>query len=143
MLLAGREREFLAGYAFPAMCATPGAIEERDIDEFTRVYSRPGGLRGTAGFYGSVLAEGDEVKELVARGRLTMPVLAVDAGTGDFTRDTMARVAADVTTAKLDGVGHLVAMEAPEALAATLLDFYRRLDGGAPRGPASEKLVAA
>jgi pimeloyl-ACP methyl ester carboxylesterase len=129
MLLAGREREFLAGYAFPAMSGTPGAVSERDIEEFTRVYSRPGGLRGTTGFYGSMLTEGDEIKELVARGRLTMPVLAIDAGTGDFTRDTMGQVAADVTTAKLDGVGHLVAMEAPEALAATLLDFYRPLDG--------------
>ena len=37
-------------------------------------------------------------------------------------------VAADVTTRKLDGVGHLVALEAPELLAATLLDFLRRLD---------------
>ena len=129
MLLAGREREFLAGYAFPAMSGTPGAVSDRDIDEFTRVYSRPDGLRGTAGFYGSMLAEGDEIKELVAQGRLTMPVLAIDGGTGDFTRHTLAQVAEDVTTAKLDGVGHLVAMEAPEALAATLLGFYRGLDG--------------
>ena len=127
MLLAGREREFLTGYAFPAMCGTPGAVSERDIDEFSRVFSRPDGLRGTAGFYGSMLAEGDEIKELVARGKLTMPVLAVDA-LADFTRATMAQVAQDVTTVKLDGVGHLVAMEAPEALAETLLDFYRPLD---------------
>ena len=46
MLLAGREREFLAGYAFPAMCGTQGAISERDIDEFIRVYSRPDGSAG-------------------------------------------------------------------------------------------------
>ena len=129
MLLAGRERAFLAGYAFPAMSGRPGAVGERDVDEFTRVYSRPDGLRGTTGFYGSMLAEGDEIKALVARGRLTMPVLAVDAGTGDFTRDTMVHVAHDVTTAKLDGVGHLVAMEAPGSLAAALLRFYRPLDG--------------
>ena len=129
MLLAGREREFLAGYAFPAMSGTEGAVSERDVDEFARVYSRPGGLRGTAGFYGWMLDEGGQIRELVARGRLTVPVLAVDGSTGDFTRDTMAQVAQDVTTAKLDGVGHLVAMEAPEALAETLLGFYRRLDG--------------
>ena len=128
MLLAGREREFLAGYAFPAMSGTPAAVSERDVDEFTRGYSRPDGLRGTAGFYGSMLSEGDEIRALVAQGRLAMPVLAVDGGTGEFTRLTMAQVAEDVTTAKLDGVGHLVAMEAPEALAATLLGFYRRLE---------------
>lgn len=129
MLLAGREREFLTGFAFPAMCATPGAVTERDVDEFTRVYSRPDGLRGTTGFYGSVLTEGAELTGLAARRRLTMPVLAVDAGTGDFTRDTMSRLADDVTAVELDGVGHLVAMEAPERLAAALLGFYRPLDG--------------
>ncbi len=127
MLLAGREREFLTGYAFPAMSGTPGAVSARDIDEFARVYSRPDGLRGTAGFYGSMLAEGGEIRQLVARGRLAMPVLAVDA-LASFTRDTMAQVADDVTPVKLDGVGHLVAMEAPEALATILLDFYRPLD---------------
>ena len=35
MLLAGREREFLTGFAFPAMNGTDGAITERDTDEFT------------------------------------------------------------------------------------------------------------
>ena len=44
MLLAGREREFLAQFAFPAMSATPGAITEADVDEFARTYSRPNGL---------------------------------------------------------------------------------------------------
>ena len=129
MLLAGRERPFLAEYAFPAMSGTGGAVSERDIDEFTRVYSRPNGFRGTTGFYGSMLAEGEDIRALVAQGQLTMPVLAVDAGSGSFTRDTMVQIAADVTTVKLDGVGHLVAMEAPEELAATLLAFYRPLDG--------------
>jgi len=127
MLLTGREREFLTGYAFPAMSGTPGAISARDVEEFTRVYARPDGLRGTVGFYGSMLTEGDDIRAIAARGQLRMPVLAIDAATGDFTRDTMTQVAADVTTVKLDGVGHLVAMEAPEVLAATLLDFYRPL----------------
>jgi pimeloyl-ACP methyl ester carboxylesterase len=127
MLLAGREREFLTGYAFPAMSGTPGAVSDRDVDEFARGYARPDGLRGTVGFYGSMLTEGDEIREIAGRGRLPMPVLTVDA-TSDVTRATMTQVAADVTSVTLEGVGHLVAMEAPEVLAATLLDFYRRLD---------------
>src|SRR6202140_3028936 len=36
MLLAGRERQFLGQFAFPAMCETDGAITDRDVDEFTR-----------------------------------------------------------------------------------------------------------
>jgi len=128
MLLAGREREFLAGYAYPAMSATEGAISEQDIDEFTRVYSRPNGFGGATGLYRSMLGEGDEIKQIVAERQLTMPVLAIGAGTGQFTYTTMAQVAQNVTEANLDGIGHLAAIEDPEALAQTLLDFYRTLD---------------
>ncbi len=128
MLLAGRERDFLVGYAYPAMSATEGAISEQDIDEFTRVYSRPGGFRGATGLYRSMLKEGEEIKQIVARQQLTMPVLAVGAGTGQFTYGTMAQVAQNVTEAKLDGIGHLAAIEDPEMLAQTLLGFYRTLD---------------
>jgi pimeloyl-ACP methyl ester carboxylesterase len=128
MLLAGRERDFLAGYAYPAISATEGAISEQDIDEFTRVYSRPDGFRGAAGLYRSMLKEGEEIKQIVAQQQLTMPVLAVGAGTGQFTYGTMAQVAQNVTEAKLDGIGHLAAIEDPETLAQTLLDFYRTLD---------------
>lgn len=128
LLLEGRERDFLAGYAFPAMSATAGAITDRDLDEFTRTYSRPDGFRGAAGLYSSMLEEGEEIKALVGRGKLAMPVLAVGAGTGDFTAGTLAQVADDVRRVSIDGVGHLAALEAPGELAAALLDFYADLD---------------
>jgi pimeloyl-ACP methyl ester carboxylesterase len=128
MLLAGREREFLATYAYPAMSATEGAITTQDIDEFTRAYSRPDGFRGATGLYRSMLGEAAEIKDLVAQGQLTMPVLAIGAGSKRFTLGTMLQVAQNVTEAQLDGIGHLAAIEAPEALAQTLLDFYRTLD---------------
>ena len=128
MLLAGREREFLAGYAYPAMCATDGAITDRDVEEFTRTFARPEGFRGASGLYRSMLQEGDKFRELTARGRLQMPVLTVGAGSGDFTHDTMTQVAEHVSAATLDGVGHYAAMEAPEALAQALVNFYRRID---------------
>ena len=128
MLLAGRERDFLAAYAYPAMSATEEAISEHDIDEFTRVYSGPTGFGGATGLYRSMLKEGEEIKQIVAQQQLTMPVLAVGAGTGQFTHHTMAQVAQNVTEAKLDGIGHLAAIEDPETLAQTLLGFYRTLD---------------
>jgi len=125
MLLSGREREFLAGYAYPAMCATDGAITDHDIDEFTRTFSRPNGFRGASGLYRSMLQEGHEIRELVAQSKLKMPVLAVGAGSGAFTHRTMTQVADNVTPATLDGVGHLAAIEAPDALTRTLLTFYQ------------------
>src|ERR1039457_6133018 len=121
MLLAGREREFLGQFAYPAMSATPGAITDTAIDEFVRTYSRPNGWRGAIGLYKSMLQEGPEIKALADTHGLTVPVLAVGAGGGSFTAGPMPRaVPAGVSSVSLDGAGHYVAMEAPDELAKAL-----------------------
>lgn len=129
MLLAGREREFLGQFAFPAMSATPGVITDADIDEFVRTYSRPNGWRGAIGLYKSMLHEGPEIKALADRHGLTVPVLAVGAGGGPFTLGTMSQAsAAKVSSVLLSGVGHYAAMEAPDELAKAILDFIESVD---------------
>jgi pimeloyl-ACP methyl ester carboxylesterase len=129
MLLAGREREFLGQFAFPAMSATPGAITGADIEEFARTYSRPGGWRGAAGLYQSMLREGPDIRALAETPGLTVPVLAVGAGAGPFTAGTMSQAApGEVRSVSLDGVGHYAAMEAPDELAKALLDFTAGVD---------------
>jgi pimeloyl-ACP methyl ester carboxylesterase len=129
MLLAGREREFLGQFAFPAMSATPGAITDADIEEFARTYSRPGGWRGAAGLYQSMLQEGPDIMALAQTPGLTVPVLAVGAGGGSFTADTMSQAAlGEVSSVSLDGVGHYAAMEAPDELAKALLGFAASVD---------------
>jgi pimeloyl-ACP methyl ester carboxylesterase len=127
MLLAGRERAFIAEYAIPSLCATPGAFTDEDIDELTRCYSRPGGFDGAAGLYRSMLREADEIRELAAQ-MLGMPVLAVGGGSGEFTPATLRQVAADVSAVSIDRIGHYAAMEAPERLADALLSFYEKVD---------------
>ena len=128
MLLASRERAFLADYAFPTMTVAEDAVSDRDLNEFARAYARPDGFRGASNLYRCMLHEGEDIRQLAARNRLTMPVLAVGAGSGDFTYATMTQVAERVRPATLPDVGHYVAMEAPEALTKTLLDFYSDLD---------------
>jgi len=128
MLLQGRMRPFLTDYAYPVMNSTPGAIDARDVAEFERVFSRDGGLRATNGVYAALLSEGTEIRALVADHKLGMPVLAIDAGSGPFTSGTMAQVAENVSVVTLQGVGHLVAMEAPAVLADAMLAFYQNLD---------------
>ncbi|MER7922982.1 alpha/beta hydrolase [Streptomyces sp. NPDC096057] len=124
MLLVGREREFLGQFAFPAMSATPGAITDTDIEEFVRTYSRPDGWRGAVGLYQSMLREGPEIKALADTHGLTVPVLAVGAGGGPFTADTMSQAAAtEIRSVSLDGVGHYAAMGAPDKLAKAILQF--------------------
>jgi pimeloyl-ACP methyl ester carboxylesterase len=129
MLLAGREREFLGQFAFPAMSATPGAITETDIEEFARTYACPGGWRGAAGLYQSMLREGPEIRDLARTPGLAAPVLAVGAGGGPFTADTMSRATpAGISRVSLDGVGHYAAMEAPDELAKAILEFAASVD---------------
>ncbi len=129
LLLTGREREFLGRFAFPAMTAVQGAITDDDVEEFARTYARPDGWRGASGLYRSMLREGAEIAALAAAHPLTLPVLAVGAGGGEFTRATLSRVTdGPVRTVQLEGVGHYAAMEAPDELAAALLDFYRGVD---------------
>ena len=127
MLLAGRERAFLADYAYPSMTATPDAFSKDDINEFVRTYSRPDAFMGAIGLYRSMLKEGDDIKKLAGK-KLGMPVLAVGGFSGDFTPGTMRQVATDVSAVSIDGVGHYVAMEAPDKLADALLSFYKKID---------------
>lgn len=127
MLLAGRERAFLAQYAIPSLCATPDAFTDDDIDELARTYARPDGFNGAAGLYRSMLSEGDAIRRLASR-KLTTPVLAVGGRSGEFTPATLRQVAADVSALSLDGIGHYAAMEAPDRLADGLLSFYAGLD---------------
>ena len=129
MLLAGREREFIGQYAFPAMTAVPGAVTAADVEEFARTYARPDGWRGASGLYRSMLREGAEIKTLAETRGLRVPVLAVGAGGGPFTSGTMSQVTSGAISAvSLDGVGHYAALEAPEELAKAVLAFTESVD---------------
>jgi hypothetical protein len=60
-----------------------------------------------------------------------VPVLAVGAGGGPLTFTTMSKAArTEVRSVQLDGVGHYVAMEAPEKLSKALLEFIRSVEAG-------------
>jgi pimeloyl-ACP methyl ester carboxylesterase len=129
MLFRGRERDILGGWAFPSMTAVPSAISESDIDEFVRVYSRADGWRGPIGLYQSMLSEGDDLKALAATNPLTIPTLAVGGFGGTMTLNTLNQVTqGEVASIQLDGIGHYVAMEAPDALAQAILSFLTQVD---------------
>lgn len=131
MLLAGHEAEFLRAM-FAAMCAVPDALSDADIAEFARSYGRPGGWLGASGLYASMLGEGAELRKLAESGALPMPVLAVGGGGGPFTAETMAAVSGpNLRSVILDGLGHYVALEAPEKLASVLGAFIAEVEARA------------
>ena len=130
MLLPGRERQLLAGWAYPMMTAAKDAITDGDIDEFTRTYARPNGWRGTEGLYQSIFTDGPDQGpgRIAAAGR---PRPHRRRRQRPLTEQTFRQAAAGkVTSVQLEGVGHLVAQEAPEALSAAILEFTEHADNG-------------
>jgi pimeloyl-ACP methyl ester carboxylesterase len=129
MLLPGHERELLADWAYPMMNGTDRALLPADVDEFLRSYSRPGAWRGTEGLYRSLFTDGGATRALAEASPLTVPVLAVDGANHPFTERSFRPVAAGSFTAvRIEGVGHLVAQEAPAALAAAVLELTASVD---------------
>ena len=131
MLLPGHERQLLGSWAYPMMTAVKGAVTDADIDEFTRTYARPDGWRGTQGLYQSIFTDNGQTRELAEAHPLAVPVLTVDGANAPFAERTFRQVATgQVTSVRIEGVGHLVAQEAPEALSTAILDFTEDADNG-------------
>lgn len=128
MLFTGRERELLGSWAFPSMSAVTGAITDADVAEFARTYAREDGWNGAVALYRSMLAEGPELRELAAT-PLQIPALAIGGFGGAFTHSTLSQaIAGPVESVLLDGVGHYVALEAPERMGDAILGFLARHD---------------
>jgi pimeloyl-ACP methyl ester carboxylesterase len=121
LLFESKARAFIGEYLYPMYGMALGA---EDVSELGRTYGRPGGFMGAAGLYRSMLTEGDELRAL-ATAPLTVPVVAVGSRGGDFTHSSFSSVTSRLVPAMhLDGVGHYVAQEAPQALADILFRVF-------------------
>lgn len=127
MLLPGHERALLK-WAYAVMGADSRSVTEADFDELERTYSRPHAERGSAGLYGALFADHGALKALADEHPLTVPVLAIDGPNKPFTEMTLRQVASDVTAVHIDGVGHLVAQQAPVAFADAVAEFTASID---------------
>ncbi|MBD8605416.1 alpha/beta hydrolase [Aeromicrobium sp. CFBP 8757] len=129
LLLEGKERRLLADWAFPSMTIVKGAFGDPDLDELARGYTRTGGWLGAAGIYRSILTEGDALRTLLEAHPLRKPTLAIGGLAGGFTAATLERIQeGSPESVVLDGVGHHVAMEAPEAFAHAVTAFLANVD---------------
>jgi pimeloyl-ACP methyl ester carboxylesterase len=129
--IPGHARQFIEGWAYPMMTAVPGSVTEADFDELLRTYGQMDGWHGAMGLYQAIFSDGGRTKALAEAHPLTIPVLSVDGPHAPFTEQSLRRVAAhEITAAQVKGVGHLVAQEAPQALAEILLHFVDRVDQG-------------
>jgi pimeloyl-ACP methyl ester carboxylesterase len=126
-LVTGREEIYL-GWFYRQYGYTAGAISPDDIQEYLRTYRQPGALRAGFAYYRALNQDVAHNQTLLARGKLTMPVLALGGGKafgrGAETLESLKRVALYVRGGVIEDCGHWMAEEQPEAVTRAVLDFF-------------------
>jgi microsomal epoxide hydrolase len=124
MLLEGHERRFLE-WLFRDRSVRP--LDPADIDEYVRLYSRPGRMSAGLAYYRAIFDDIAQNREH-ARTKLRVPVLAIGGAQwlGDTMRASFEPVAEHVTSVSIPDCGHFVPEEAPERAAELILEFLAR-----------------
>jgi pimeloyl-ACP methyl ester carboxylesterase len=128
-LVTGRERTYLR-YFFQQFSFDPSAVSEEDLDEYTRHYASPGGLR-SVNYYRTHAADAAYFLES-AKTPLEMPVLALggDHFNGIMVKEAMEQMAGNVVGGVIPDCGHWVTDEQPEYVIDQLLAFFEGHEPG-------------
>ncbi|WP_338556527.1 alpha/beta hydrolase [Erwinia sp. E_sp_B04_7] len=124
-LIAGHERVYIEWF-LKRKTACPDVFSAEEIDEYLRVLMLNGGLRAGLAYYRSAPLSAARNKELQARGKLKMPVLAVSASEGSIAdmASPLRPFAEDVSGVLVPHCGHFLPEEQPEAIASELSKFF-------------------
>jgi len=130
-LTQGREDVYL-GWFYDTFAWRPDAITADDRREYLRTYCRPGAMRAGFEFYRALDQDALDNRAALTAGKLAMPVLAMGGaksypharGRGDEPRESLERVALDVTGESVPDCGHFIPEEQPGLLAQRLLAFF-------------------
>jgi pimeloyl-ACP methyl ester carboxylesterase len=113
-LVAGRERVYLDRF-WNELSADPKGIDEPTRKHYAALYARPHAIHNAFSQFAAFTQDASDNQELQARGKLTMPVLAIGAeksfGTG--MADELRYVAENVEGAVVPHSGHWVMEENP------------------------------
>ncbi|WP_245881577.1 alpha/beta fold hydrolase [Streptomyces milbemycinicus] len=122
-LLEGRSRH-LVDAMLDLLVADPTAISDFDRAVYAQAYSTPEAIRASNGWY---QAFAQDIEDEKGYGFLTPPILALTSPhTYEPARTTLARTAPDAKVVKVDGSGHFLAEEQPDAVAQHLTAFFTR-----------------
>jgi len=123
-LVAGRERVYLDRF-WNELSADPKGIDEQTRRHYAALYARPHAIHNAFSQFAAFTQDASDNRELLAKGKLTMPVLAVGAeksfGTG--MADELRVAAENVQGAVVPHSGHWVMEENPVDTMALVLEF--------------------
>ena len=125
LLIGGRERAYLDWF-LRRKPANPDTFSDADIGEYLRVFLKDGGVRAGLAFYRAAPLSARQNRDLAARGKLAMPVLALAADQGSLAdmAGPLRAYAADVRGGVVANCGHFIPEEQPEAAACELAAFF-------------------
>jgi pimeloyl-ACP methyl ester carboxylesterase len=125
-LVAGRERIYLDRF-WNEFSADPAKFDEASRAHYAKLYALPGAMH--AGFSQFAAFDQDVIDDraLLARGKLTMPVLAIGGETsfGPMMATVMQAAATNVTGLVIPGSGHWLMEEQPDATSEAIVAFLK------------------
>jgi pimeloyl-ACP methyl ester carboxylesterase len=126
-LVAGRERIYLDRF-YNELSATPAAIDEATRDHYAQLYAQPGAMHSAFNQFAAFSQDAKDNVALLAKGKLTMPVLAIggDKSYGARLAEEVKFAADNVSGQVIANSGHWLMEEQPAATVAAVQAF---LDG--------------
>ena len=124
MLIGGREHAYLDWF-LRRKTANPETFSDADIAEYLRTFVKDGGLRAGLAYYRAATLSAQQNRELSARAKLQMPVLALGSDQGSIAdmASPLKAFAEDVRGAVVANCGHFLPEEQPAAVAEELIAF--------------------
>jgi pimeloyl-ACP methyl ester carboxylesterase len=124
-LVAGRERILLDRF-YNELSANPAGIDEQTRDHYAALYARPGAIHDAfSGQFAAFAQDAIDNQKLVAKGKLTLPVLAIggDHSYGANLATEIGFAAANVRSAVINNSGHWIMEEQPQQAIGLILPF--------------------
>jgi pimeloyl-ACP methyl ester carboxylesterase len=126
-LVAGRERILLDRF-YNELSASPSRIDEQTRDHYAELYARPYAIHNAlGGQFAAFAQDAIDNQQLVAKGKLRMPVLAI-GGDHSYGAQLAAEVgfaAENVRAAVIKDSGHWIMEEQPEQAVSLILSFLK------------------
>ena len=129
-LVKGRERIYLDRF-WDELSANPKAIDEATRQHYAMLYARLGAMHSAFNQFAAFNRDAADNQVFAAKGKLTMPVLALgaDHSFGTQMAEIMNLVATDVTTGIIANSGHWVMEEQPQQTTKAIVDFIEGKSG--------------
>ena len=123
-LVKGRERIYLDRF-WNELSANPKAIDEATRRHYAALYARPGAMHSAFNQFAAFTQDAIDNKAFAAKGKLSMPVLALgaDHSFGTQMADDVRFVATDVTGGVISNSGHWVMEEQLQQTTAAIVGF--------------------